>query len=115
MPDSLDNCKGKNLTDDITRIEDWAKVFEQPVSLAKKVSKNWLLHGTEVKKDIADEEADWSSKAYFNAGKDAAAAIERLVPFESALTYGLDVKEPLEFLGGLLDGMIGDNHLDELK
>ena len=115
MPDALDSCKGKNLNDDIAAIEDWAKVFAEPATLVKKVSKNWLLHGTEIKKDITNEEADWSSGAYFNAGKDAAAAIDRLVPFQSKMTYGLDVKEPIEFLGGLLDGMIGDNHLAELQ
>ena len=102
------------MDDDMAKIEDWAQVFTEPATLAKKVSKNWLLHGVQVKEDIAQEQADWSSGAYFNAGKDAAAAIELLVPFESALTYGLNVKAPIEFLGGFLDGMIGDNHLDEL-
>ena len=104
------------MTDDITRIEDWAKVFEQPLTLAKKVSKNWLLHGTEVKKDIADEEADWSSKAYFNAGKDAAAAIELLVPFESGFEqYGLNLKGDAKFVAGFIYGMVGDNHLSEIE
>ena len=116
LPDSLDNCKGKNLNDDITAIEDWAKVSTDPATLAKKVSKNWLLHGTEVKKDIADEEADWSSGAYFNAGKDAAAAIDRLVPFSKEVQqYGLNLKGDAKFVAGFVYGMVGDNHLSEIE
>lgn len=116
LPNALDNCKGKNLNDDITKIEDWAKVFEQPGTLVKKVSKNWLLHGKEVKKDISNEEADWSSGAYFNAGKDAAAAIDRLVPFPSAVQqYGLNLKGDAQFVAGFVYGMVGDNHLSEIE
>jgi len=40
------------MDDDIAAIEDWATVFKEPTTLAKKVSKNWLFHGTEVKADI---------------------------------------------------------------
>ena len=70
------------MDDDIASIKDWASVFKQPETLLKKVSKNWLLHGTKVKADIASEEADWSSANYFKAGKDTAAAVDLLVPFK---------------------------------
>ena len=112
FPDALANCK--NMDDDLNAIEDWAKVFLEPATLAKKVSKNWLLHGRKVKKDIAQEEADWSSSDYFDAGKDTAAAIELLVPFDSGLTYSVPVVGAVEFLGGFLQGFVGDNHLTEI-
>jgi len=67
--------------DDLAEIKAWAEVFEHPTTLAKKVSKNWLLHKKHVKADIAQEEADWASADYFDAGKDTAFAIDVLVPF----------------------------------
>jgi len=104
------------MDDDMAKIEDWAQVFTEPATLAKKVSKNWLLHGVQVKEDIAEEQADWSSGAYFNAGKDAAAAIELLVPFESAVEeYGLNLKGDAKFVAGFIYGMVGDNHLTEIE
>ena len=112
LPDALQNCE--NMTDDIQKIEDWAQVFTHPLSLAKKISKNWLLHGVDVKKDIALEESYWASSDYFNAGKEAAAAVELLVPFDQTELWKIDFKAPFEFVGGLLDGLVGDNHLDEL-
>lgn len=33
-------------------IMEWAAIFKQPTKLAKTVSKNWLFHGVEIKKDI---------------------------------------------------------------
>lgn len=52
LPDAVSSCTG--MEDDIAAIEEWATIFKQPTKLAKTVSKNWLFHGTEVKKDIAD-------------------------------------------------------------
>jgi len=75
---ALANCE--NMDDDLQKIEDWAKVFTQPSTLIKELSKNWLLHHKKVKKDIAQEKSDWSAKQYFAAGKDTAAAIEVLLP-----------------------------------
>ena len=73
------------MDDDIASIEDWASVFKHPVTLMEKVSKNWLLHGTQVKADISSEETDWSSAKYFSAGKDTAAAIDLLVKGDADL------------------------------
>ena len=72
----------ENMHEDIGKIETWGQEFTHPISLVKKISKNWLLHGVDIKKDIALEESNWASAAYFEAGKEAAAAIELLVPFE---------------------------------
>jgi hypothetical protein len=47
--------------------------------LAETVAKNWLLHKRGIKKDIANEEADWASGNYFAAGCDTADALVKLV------------------------------------
>ena len=112
FPDALSTCK--NMGDDLDKIEDWAKVFAQPGTLAKELSKNWLLHHKKVKADIAKEEADWSSENYFAAGEDTAAAIELLVPFkESSDKVEFDIMAVPDFAAGFLYGMVGDNHLTE--
>ena len=114
FPTALSTCK--NMGDDLDKIEDWAKVFAQPGTLAKELSKNWLLHHKKVKADIAKEEADWSSENYFAAGEDTAAAIELLVPFkESSDKVEFDIMAVPDFAAGFLYGMVGDNHLAEFQ
>ena len=108
---ALANCE--NMDGDIAEIEAWAKGFEDIGHLTKEVTKNWLLHKKIVKADIANEESDWASKDYFGAGKETAFAIDVLVPFSTS-ENGLPVKGAVEFLGGFLDGFIGDAHLTEI-
>ena len=50
---SLTTCKG--MEDDIAAIELWAQIFTEPTKLSKTVAKNWLLHGSKIKADIATE------------------------------------------------------------
>ena len=80
----------------------------------EKVSKNWLLHGTKVKADIASEETDWSSANYFKAGKDTAAAVDLLVPFKSTQDLKIEWEYAIQFLGGFLKGFVEDAHLTEI-
>jgi len=105
------------MDDDIKKIEDWAQVFTQPSTLAKELSKNWLLHSKKVKNDIAQEEADWSAQKYFDAGKDTGAAIETLLPFKENFVseVDLDLLAVPDFAAGFLYGMVGDNHLAEFE
>lgn len=78
MPDAFSKCTG--MDDDVAELKAWGAEFTDVAHLTKSVAKNWLLHGTKVKEDIAQEQADWSDSKYFDAGKDTAAAIEILVP-----------------------------------
>ena len=67
------------MDDDIAEIEAWAEIFKEPTVLAKTVSKNWLFHGVQIKKDIATEQADWAAQDYFKAGEDVATILTELV------------------------------------
>ena len=103
--------------DDIAAIEAWAKIFTEPATLSKTVAKHWLFHGSQIKADIAKEEADWSAGSYFDAGKDVADALTLAVgPIQTATSSAnLNLKPEEEFVSGLLWGFIGDNHLDEIE
>jgi hypothetical protein len=101
--------------DDITSIKGWASIFTQPATLSKTVAKHWLFHNKEIKADIAKEESDWSSGDYFNAGKDTADALTLAVgPIKAYKGIPKKVAAPVEFLGGLLEGLIQENQMDEL-
>lgn len=63
---AMSTCQG--MDDDIAAIESWAQIFTHPTELSKTVAKHWLLHGNQIKGDIAKEEADWSAGDYFAAG-----------------------------------------------
>lgn len=82
FPDALSTCEG--MGDDIAEIEAWAAGFKDIGHVAAEVTKNYLLHGKKVKADIAQEKTDWAADKYFDAGKDTAAAIDLLVPFQPA-------------------------------
>ena len=111
---AMTTCKG--MDEDVAAIEAWAQIFTEPTKLAKTVGKRWLLHGRTIKKDIAQEEADWSAGNYFDAGKDTALALTEAVgPIETtgyAAVNGLPA--PILFIGGMLDGLVADNHLAEI-
>ena len=103
------------MQDDITKIEAWASEFKDVGHITKEAAKNWLLHGKKIKEDIAQEKSDWSADKYFDAGKDTAAAIELLVPFNYAAEVGIDILGIPEFAAGFFYGMVGDNHLTEFQ
>lgn len=77
LSDSLHECEG--MDDDFARIEAWAQIFTEPVTLAETVGKHWLLHKRGIKKDIKAMEDDWDSAAYFTSGEDLADALVKLV------------------------------------
>lgn len=112
---SMTTCTG--MGDDIAAIEEWAKIFTEPTKLSETVAKNWLFHGKKIKADFAAEEADWSAGNYFQAGVDTADALTLAVgPIKTAQTAAanMPLDAPILFLGGLLDGLVGDNHLTEI-
>ena len=72
------------MDDDIAAIESWAKIFTEPTTPASTVAKHWLFHGSQIKSDFSQEEADWAAGSYFNAGKDIADALTLAVgPIET--------------------------------
>ena len=77
LPDGFSACTG--MDDDIAAIEQWAEIFKQPVKLINTVTSHMLASGDEIKADIAEEQADWGSKKYFDAGNDTAAAFTVLI------------------------------------
>jgi hypothetical protein len=108
---SMTTCKG--MDEDIAEIEAWAGIFKQPATLSKTVAKHWLFHSKEIKADIAKEESDWSSGDYFNAGKDTADALTLAVgPIKKYGGIPTKVAAPVEFLGGVLEGLLQENDMD---
>ncbi len=55
LPDAVSGCTDPGIKTDIAAIEAWAAIFKQPIKLSKIVGKNWLMHGTEIKKNIEEE------------------------------------------------------------
>ena len=110
---AMTTCQG--MDDDVAAIEAWAQIFTHPTELSKTVAKHWLMHGSQIKADIAKEESDWSAGSYFDAGKDTAAALTLAVgPIQNGIP-NMPLDAPLLFVGGLLEGMVGDNHLTEIS
>ena len=112
------------MDDDLAALKAYGEEFTDVAGLAKKVSKNWLLHKKKVKADIAAEEADWNNGEYFNAGKEACTAIEILVPYKPSLDQvdclgcykdKLDVMAVPDWVAGFMFGFTGNNNLAEIE
>ena len=86
LPEDLKDCQ--DIQDDLTRLENYAKIFENPTELAKTVFTNFVAHDKAVLADIADLEAeikDGSPKAFYQAGDDVADVVVQLLgPVPSA-------------------------------
>jgi len=82
LPDAVSSCgQLEDLETDLDSMLEWAGMIkDSPTKAAKIASKNWLFHGVKVKKDLADEEADWASGDYYGAGEMTADALTTLVP-----------------------------------
>lgn len=65
--------------DDISAIEEWAKIFTEPEKLAETVGENYLAHHEEATKDIEQEKSDWAAGNDFDAGKDMADLVTLLL------------------------------------
>ena len=112
---AMATCQG--MSDDVASIEAWAQIFTNPAELSKTVAKHWVFHGSQIKADISQEESDWSAGSYFDAGVDTAKALTLAVgPIKSTNeASNLTIKPELEFVAGLLEGLVGDNHLTEIS
>ena len=106
--------------DDLKIIESWASIVNHPEMLGRTLSYNYLMNGKEIKADLAMEASDWSSGAYFNAGKDVADLSVALIgptPTEvvAEVPANIDVHMINYTLAGLIYGLTTENHLTEIE
>ena len=67
LPLEVKTCE--SIQDDITRIESWATIFENPTALVETVTKNLITHYGQVTKDIAVINTDLANAQYEPAGE----------------------------------------------
>jgi hypothetical protein len=117
FPQALSTCE--NLGDDLDAIAKWAEIFEHPETLAKTVSKNYLLHKKQVDKDLAQESADYAAYNDFACGIDSAGIATILVgeiePPTMANYGNFTAMAIPDYLAGLVFGLTGDNQLEEFE
>ena len=70
LPADLADCQG--MTDDIAKIENWAKIFAHPTTLIETITKNLLANWSTIFGDVSKVESDWTAASYYNAGDDVA-------------------------------------------
>ena len=70
IPTDLAGCK--DISADVTKIENWGKQFANPVTLAETLTKNIIAHWGSVQADISTLTTDYSSAKYYSAGEDIA-------------------------------------------
>lgn len=114
--------------DDKATVNEWAKVWGEPEHLIKEASKNYVLHHATFKDDVKSEQEHWDSGQYFNAGIDFAQVMTDLLPMEhhdvvaeykavedNYNAVGMPILAAPKFLGGLIYGLVGTNHLEEME
>merc|ERR1712167_398211 len=70
LPTDLQDCKG--MQGDISRIEKWAAIFQDPSKLASTVATNVIKNFAEITSDVSKIGTDFSGQKYEAAGEDIA-------------------------------------------
>ena len=70
LPQDFSQCE--DMQGDITRIENWAKIFEDPTKLVETLAVNIIKNFSKILKDISCETADFDTQNYYQAGSDIA-------------------------------------------
>ena len=70
LPQDLEDCK--SISGDVEKIENWAKIFANPVALVSALTKNLLANWKKVSADVNTVESDWNAAKYYEAGEDVA-------------------------------------------
>ena len=70
LPTDLSECSA--IQGDVTKIENWAKIFAHPAELVKQVTENLIMNWATVFGDVSKVESDWTSSNFYNAGDDIA-------------------------------------------
>ena len=108
LPTAFQDCTG--MDDDIAAIEAWAEIFHHPITLTETISKNWLVHGTEIEADITKQNADWAAGNYYGAGQDMADALVGLLgPINPSLGGSYNPMVPADIAAGFIWQMTGGN------
>jgi len=119
LPNAVSSCeKLEELNADLQVMLNWAEILKNPLKVSKIASKNWLFHGTEIKADVATEQADWAKGDYYGAGDYTAKAMLTLVPLNS-VNEAIDLPplDPMvpDFTAGLIMGFTGNDHRAQLE
>ena len=70
LPQDLQDCE--NIEDDVKKIETWAAIFANPVTLVTTLTKNLLANWKEVSAEITKTTSDYNAAKYYDAGEDVA-------------------------------------------
>ena len=70
LPQDLQDCEA--IEDDVKKIENWAKIFANPVTLVTTLTKNLLANWKEVSSEVSQVSTDYAAEKYYNAGEDVA-------------------------------------------
>ena len=90
LPEDLSECEA--IGDDVAKIEAWAKVFANPVTLVETLTKNLLANWKEVSAEISKTTSDYDAAKYFDAGEDVADVVVLAVgPISAAEDIDADI------------------------
>ena len=77
IPQDVKLCT--SLSDDISKIENWAKIFQHPLQLAEALVKNLATHWGEVFSDVSKIDTDQKAGNFYNMGDDIADILVLLI------------------------------------
>ena len=108
-----------SMQDDILRLKAWSAIFKDQTELVSTITKHVLLHPTRVANDVKAAQTDVAANNWNAAGADFADLVELgLGPVPSMMEEIMpmfDLMSVPEFLGGFLEGMVGESHLTEIE
>lgn len=85
VPQVLHVCK--NIQDDVSAIEAWAKNFSDLKNLSATLTKHYLFHKKQVDADVTILKADAAEQKWFATGEEAAVIATLLLPIQAPALF----------------------------
>jgi len=108
LPPALTNCSD-DVQADIATIAAWAEIWKQPLHLAERIGKNWLLYHFPIHHDMKLIKSDWDSEDYWGSGVATSDFLTKV------LTKGMPTKAVPDFIAGFMFKFVGVNNLDYIS
>ena len=124
LPDFIDSLRSAlapctQIGDDLKEIAGMAKIFTKPEELGENMTYNWLHSKTDIKNYMSSAESSWATDDYFTSGKNFGDMTHTLLQDVPSPTAVVASKGPAfkvnHILAGLIEGMIGQNDLEEIE
>lgn len=113
LPADMNQCK--NIQGDLTKLEAFGKLFENPTELVRTLATNLFAHYSEIMGDVHTALNDWNSEQYFNFGDEIGTVLVVALGNGQPAELGFDPTDAIDVVAGIFDGIVQADDLNAIQ